>query len=61
MIFKQILLKNHELNGKSQGAQGKIWAIKFVCKTKLLNLAECKSIFIVELRDIPYVWQASCV
>lgn len=50
MIFKHILLKDHELTVKSKVCvQAKYEHIKFVYKTKLLKLAECKSIFIVEL------------
>lgn len=61
MIFKQILFKNHELTVKSKVHKAKYEHIKFVCEAKLLKLAECEAVFIVELRDVPYMWQASYV
>lgn len=49
------LFKNCELTVKSKVRKGNYERVKLVYNARLLKLVECKSIFIVKLRDIPKV------
>lgn len=49
------LFKNCELTVKSKVRKANYERVKLVYKARLLKLEECKSIFIVKLRDIPKV------